>query len=276
MARLAGKVVIVTGAGVGIGRAIPTLFAQEGARVALADVRTTAAEETAEGIRAAGGEALVVEADATSLADWRRFVALTVETFGTLNILVNSAAWTRAMPVVDLDETDWDRALAVTLKSVYLGAKCCIPEMRRAGGGAIVNIASANGLVSNPAFADYSAAKSGVIGLTRNLAIDYGLDGIRVNAICPGLIVNDRTEQRLLADEEEARGARDPYLGGRWGRPEDVAYAALYLASDEAAFVTGATLAVDGGLTCQSPEATIRPSFRRRWRTDVAVIREHR
>jgi NAD(P)-dependent dehydrogenase (short-subunit alcohol dehydrogenase family) len=160
------------------------------------------------------------------------------------------------------------------LKSVYLGAKHCIPEMRKAGGGAIVNISSANGLISNPSFAAYSAAKSGVLGLTRNLAIDYGLEGIRVNAICPGLIVNEQTEARLLADEAEARGSRDPYLVGRWGRPQDVAFAALYLASDEAAFVTGTVLAVDGGLTCQSPEATIRPSFRRRWRRDVAMIRD--
>jgi NAD(P)-dependent dehydrogenase (short-subunit alcohol dehydrogenase family) len=274
MARLYGKVAVITGAGPGIGRAIPQLFAQEGARVALVDVKTGAAEETAAAIRAAGGEALVVQGDASSGTDWRTVVERTVGQYGRLDILVNSAAWTRAVPAVDLDEEDWDRSIAVTLKSVYLGAKHCIPEMRKAGGGAIVNISSANGLISNPGFAAYSAAKSGVIGLTRNLAIDYGLKGIRVNAICPGLIVNEQTEAHLLADEAEARGSRDPYLVGRWGRPQDVAFAALYLASDEAAFVTGTVLAVDGGLTCQSPEATIRPSFRRRWRGDIATIQD--
>lgn len=230
-------------------------------------MRTAAAEETAAAIRESGGAALVFEGDAASSSDWRRVVEGTLTQFGRLDVLVNSASWTRVAPAVDLEEDDWDRSLAVGLKSVYLGAKYCIPAMRRSGGGAIVNISSANGLVSNPGFAAYSAAKSGVIGLTRNLAIDYGLQGIRVNAICPGLVLNEITEQRTLADPEEARGSRDPYLVGRWGKPEDIAFAALYLASDEAAFVTGTALAVDGGLTCQSPEATGRPSFRRRWRT---------
>lgn len=268
MGRLEGKAAIVTGAGPGIGRAIPRLFAREGARVALLDVRPQAAEETARLIRDAGGQALVVEGDAASAADWRRLVGQTIDAYGRLDILVNSASWTRALPVVELEEEDWDRSLAAGLKSVYLGAKYCIPEMVKQGGGAIVNISSANGIVSNPGFSAYSAAKSGILGLTRNLAIDYGLQGIRVNAICPGLIINEEREARFLADAEEVRGARDPYLVGRWGRPEDVAYAALYLASDEAAFVTGATLSVDGGLTIQSPEATTRPSFRRRWRQD--------
>lgn len=274
MTRLRDKVAVVTGAGPGIGRAIAQLFAQEGARVTLVDIQTRAAEETAAAIRQGGGEALVVRGDASNGDDWRMVVEQTVQAYGRLDILVNSASWTRAVPAVDLEEADWDRSIAVTLKSVYLGAKHCIPEMRKVGGGAIVNISSANGLISNPSFAAYSAAKSGVIGLTRNLAIDYGLAGIRVNAICPGLIVNEQTEARMLANEVEARGSRDPYLVGRWGRPQDVAFAALYLASDEAAFVTGSVLAVDGGLTCQSPEATIRPSFRRRWRKDLATIQD--
>lgn len=274
MARLEGRVAIVTGAGPGIGRAIPLVFHREGARLILVDIHPAAAEETVQRIREEHGEAYALEADVAEPSAWSRIVDECRTRYGRLDVLVNSAAWTRVAKVTDLSVEDWHRSIDVTLTSVFLGAKYCIPLMLETGGGSIVNISSVNGFVSNPGFAAYSAAKSGVLGLTRNLAIDFGLQGIRVNAICPGLIVNPVTEPRLMADPAEARGSRDPYLVGRWGSPEDVAYAALYLASDEAAFVTGAALTVDGGLTIQSPEATTRPSFRRRWRTDIATIHD--
>jgi NAD(P)-dependent dehydrogenase (short-subunit alcohol dehydrogenase family) len=272
--RLEGKVAIVTGAGPGIGRSIAALFAAEGARVTLVDLEPTAARETERRIRDAGGHAVVVEGDAASAADWARVLEVTIAEHGGVDVLVNGAAPWSGGAVLDIDEAVWDRALAVGLTSVYLGARACLPRMVERGGGAIVSISSANGLVANPGFADYITAKTGVIGLSRSIALDYGRQGIRSNVICPGLIVNETTEPALLADADEARGSRDPYLVGRWGAPEDVAYAALYLASDEAAFVTGTVLVVDGGLTCQSPEATIRPSFRERWRDDLAVIRD--
>jgi NAD(P)-dependent dehydrogenase (short-subunit alcohol dehydrogenase family) len=273
MGRLAGKVAIITGAGPGIGRATGLRFATEGAAVTLVDVEPTAARETERRIRAGGGAAIVVQADAASADGWREVVDATVRAHGGVDVLVNSAAAPPSGAILDIEEAEWDRAMAVHLKGVYLGARTCIPAMIERGGGAIVNISSVNGLLANPSYADYITGKTGMLGLSRAIALDYGLQGIRSNAICPGLIVNETTAG-AYADADEARGSRDPYLVGRWGTPEDVAHAALFLATDEASFVTGAVLAVDGGLSCQSPEATIRPSFRRRWRTDEAVIRD--
>src|SRR5579859_3467743 len=273
--RLANKIAIVTGGASGIGRATARRFGAEGAKVVVVtDKRVALGEETAQMIRDAGGDASFVQGDVGVAADVQRFVAETVRIYGGLDILVNNAAWSRAVKATDLSEEDWDRTLAVTLKSVYLGAKYAIPEMVKRGGGVILNVSSVNGIISNPGFSAYSAAKGGVETFTKNLAIDYGLDGIRVVSIAPGLVENEGAARWLTSDPDEARAARDPYLVGRWGRPDDIANAALFLASDEAAFITGTTLVVDGGLTCQSPEATGRPSFRKRWRDDVMVVRD--
>jgi NAD(P)-dependent dehydrogenase (short-subunit alcohol dehydrogenase family) len=200
-------------------------------------------------------------------------VAHAVATYGALHVLVNNAAWSRALPAVELPEEDWDHTLAACLKAVYLGAKHAIPHMVEAGGGSIVNISSVNGIITNPHFSAYSAAKAGVLGLTRNLALDYGRQGIRVNAICPGFIAsNERSRARLEADPVERRAVSETQPIDRYGRPEDIANAALFLASDEASYMTGATMVVDGGLTIQSPEALVRPSFRRRWRPGEVVF----
>jgi NAD(P)-dependent dehydrogenase (short-subunit alcohol dehydrogenase family) len=174
-----------------------------------------------------------------------------------------------------MDEAEWDRTIDTGLKSCFLTAKYALPELIRAGreaGPSIVSISSANGVITNPSFGAYSAAKAGILGLTRNLALDYGPYGIRANAICPGLILNDRTRARVEADTPEWRGNVDCYPLGEIGTPQDVAYGALYLASDEARWVTGITLMVDGGLTIQSVEALVRPSFRRRWKTSTVAI----
>jgi NAD(P)-dependent dehydrogenase (short-subunit alcohol dehydrogenase family) len=272
--RLAGKAAIVTGAGPGIGRAVALRFAAEGAAVTLVDLEPDAAHETRRRILAAGGSAVVVRADVADADGWREVVAATLAAHGRVDVLVNGAAAAPGGAVLDVDEAHWDRAMAVNLKGAFLGARACLPPMIEGGGGAIVTISSANGLVANPGWADYVTGKTGLLGLSRSIALDYGRQGVRSNVICPGLIVGETSPPELLADPEEARGSRDPYLVGRWGHPDDVAHATLYLASDEAAFVTGTTLVVDGGLTAQSPEATIRPSFRRRWRTDRAVIRD--
>ncbi|HLZ07954.1 MAG TPA: SDR family NAD(P)-dependent oxidoreductase, partial [Chloroflexota bacterium] len=224
--RLANKIAIVTGGASGIGRATARRFGAEGAKVVIVtDKRVALGEETAQMIRDAGGDASFVQGDVGVAADVQRFVAETVRIYGGLDILVNNAAWSRAVKATDLSEEDWDRTLAVTLKSVYLGAKYAIPEMVERGGGVILNISSVNGIISNPGFSAYSAAKGGVETFTKNLAIDYGLDGIRVVSIAPGLVENEGAARWLTSDPDEARAARDPYLVGRWGRPDDIANA---------------------------------------------------
>jgi NAD(P)-dependent dehydrogenase (short-subunit alcohol dehydrogenase family) len=273
--RLAGKVAIVTGSASGIGRATARIFAKEGARVVVVtDRRVELGQETVKMIEEAGGTATFVQADVGVSADVRRMVRHAVGTYGKLDVLVNNAA--RGFPgaAVELAEEDWDRSLDVCLKSVFLGAKYAIPEMVKAGGGSIINISSVNGIFSNPHMPAYSAAKAGVLGLTRNLAIDYGLKGIRVNSICPGFIANERSAARLEQDDLERWAMSETQVVGRWGVPEDIAWAAVYLASDESSYMTGATMVVDGGLSIQSPEALVRPSFRRRWRKGVLVPKE--
>ncbi|MDQ3702819.1 MAG: SDR family oxidoreductase [Chloroflexota bacterium] len=274
--RLAGKVAIVSGGGgAGIGRAIAELYAREGAAVVIGDVDEAGAQEGAAAIEMGGGRAVAIKEDAGVAADVERLVRTAVQTFGTLTTVVNVAAAGVAKPLHEVEEAEWDRALGIGLKSCFLTAKYALPEMIRAGreaGPSIVSISSANGVITNPNFGAYSAAKAGILGLTRSLALDYGPHGIRANAICPGLVLNDRTRPRVQADPAEWRGNLDCYPLGEIGSPEDIAYAALYLASDEARWVTGITMMVDGGLTIQSVEALVRPSFRRRWKRSTVTI----
>lgn len=264
--RLAGKVAIITGSASGIGRATAVLFAEHGCRVVVnTDRRVDWAEETVRLVREAGSEAVFVRGDVAREADVARLVEAAETRFGRLDILVNNAAVVFPNRLVDMPEVDWDRTFDVCLKAVFWGAKHAIPAMQRAGGGAIVNISSINsGPVANVAWPAYTAAKGGLNALTRQLAIDYGPLGIRTNAVCPGSIVNESSAQRLAQDPIEAELKADAYPLGRLGRPLDVAYATLFLASDEAAFINGVCLVVDGGLTCQTPEAVIVPSLRRR------------
>ncbi|MBI3971470.1 MAG: SDR family oxidoreductase [Chloroflexi bacterium] len=276
--RMAGKVAIVSGGGgAGIGRAIAELFAREGAMVAVGDVEEAGAQHVAASIEEGGGRAIAVRADAASAADVERLVRAAVEANGRLATVVNVASWAAVKPLHEITEEEWDRTIDVGLKSCFLTAKYALPELMRAGrqaGPSIVSISSANGVVTNPNFGAYSSAKAGILGLTRNLALDYGPYGIRANAICPGLVLNDRTRPRVQADPAEWQGNLDCYPLGTIGTPEDVAHAALYLASDEARWVTGVTLMVDGGLTIQSVEALVRPSFRRRWKQSTVANNE--
>ena len=260
--RLHGKVVVVTGAGSGIGRATALLLAREGARVVIADLNEAPAQETVREVQGQGHTAAAVAVDVADSGRVQQMVRFAVETFGGLDILVNNAMSSARGRVTDLSEEEWERSIAATLTSVFLCSKYAIPHMQRAGGGAIINIASVQGLVAMRRNAAYNAAKGGMINLTRNMALDYAQERIRVNCICPGAIATRSREvyRTSLADRQpppqypEARTVEEVELMhplGRMGTPEEVAQAMLYLASEEASFVTGAALVVDGGLTVQ-------------------------
>ena len=244
--RLKEKVAIVTGGGVGIGRAIAETFAREGARVVVADLNEAAGRETGENIRARGGESCFVRTDVSQIEDTRRMVDVALERYGRLDVLVNNAGIYTRGDVVDTPVETWNRLLAVNLTGVFLCCKAAIPALRQAGGGAIVNISSSMGWqYAAPGIAAYAASKFGVTGLTKAMACDHLRDDIRVNCICPGptdtpLIRGSRTPQELRAFMEA-----QPI--GRLGSPEEIAAAALFLASDEASFVTGVAFPVDGG-----------------------------
>jgi NAD(P)-dependent dehydrogenase (short-subunit alcohol dehydrogenase family) len=262
--RLEGKVAIVTGAASGIGKGIALRFGREGAKVVVVtDRRVELGEQTAEEIRRAGGDALFVQGDVSSSADSERFVGAAVERYGRLDVLVQNATWQRHGPVVELAEEDWDRTLAVGLKSIYLGAKYAIPRMRSVGGGSIVNISSVNGLAASPQLAAYNAVKGGINNLTRNMAIDYGRYNVRVNAIAPGHVVTEASRSGIHQDPHQTWSFTDACPLGRVGSPDDIAGAALFLASDDAAWVTGEVLVVDGGMSIQVPEVLVAAHYRR-------------
>ncbi|MDP2949309.1 MAG: SDR family oxidoreductase [Chloroflexota bacterium] len=247
--RVVNNVALVTGAASGIGRATALLFAAEGAREAILDWNCEAGGETARLIGERGGEAVALVGDVSKEEDVAAAVRATVDRFGRLDILVNDAAiefWGKA---ADTKVEDWDRVLAVDLRGVFLCCKHAIPRMLEQGSGAIVNIASVNGLVGIPAHAAYNAAKGGIIALTRQMAVDYGPDNIRVNCICPTTTETPMVEAVLTEDLRRYLIQQHPLR--RLAQPEDVAYAALYLASDEASCLTGVILPVDGGWTAQ-------------------------
>jgi NAD(P)-dependent dehydrogenase (short-subunit alcohol dehydrogenase family) len=247
---LAGRAVIVTGAASGIGRAIGQASARAGAAVTLVDLDQANGARVAEAICADGGRALFVAGDVAQSADCRRAVDDTLAAFGRLDVVVNNAGIIRRADVVELDETEWDRVMAVNVRSVFLMSKYAVPAMMKAGRGAIVNISSGWGLKGGPRAVSYCASKGAVVQLTRAMAIDHGAAGIRVNCVCPGdtdtgMLRNEAKQLGEPVDRFLAESAQRPLA--RVGRPEEIAQAVLYLASDAASFVTGATLVVDGG-----------------------------
>jgi NAD(P)-dependent dehydrogenase (short-subunit alcohol dehydrogenase family) len=249
--RLAGKMALITGGGSGIGQAIARRFAAEGAGVVVVDLVAARARETVRLLELDQGQALAIQADVSRGAEVRRMAAEAIQALGRVDVLVNNAAIASQDGLINVDEDNWDLSLAVTLKSQFLCCKALLPGMIERGGGSIVNIASVNGLMGlgdEP----YSAAKAGVINLTQNLAVAYGPRGVRANVICPGTVRTPIWDERLRRNPRVFDELAAWYPLGRVAEPEDVANAALFLASDEAAFVTGATLLVDGGLTAGS------------------------
>jgi len=250
--RVKDKVALVTGAGAGIGRASAILLAREGARVGVADFDTAAAQATTEIIREAGGEAISISGDVSVESDCARMVEAVSARWGRLDILCNIAGIVLGGVLDQTTENEWNASMDVNLRSIYLCSKHAIRCMKRSGGGAIVNMASVAGLMGVKNRAAYSASKGGVIALTKSMAIDYVEDGIRVNSICPGTVDSPSLQKRLEALPDPAAARRD-FTGRqpmkRFGRPDEIAYAVLFLCSDESSFITGTEIIVDGGMS---------------------------
>ncbi len=252
--RLADKVALITGAGGGQGRAAAVMFAREGAKVVVTDIKVEGGHETVELVKAAGGEAVFQETDVSKAADIQAAVGRTVETYGGLHILYNNAAVLHKQDttVTNLEEDMWDFVIGVNLKSVYLGCKYGIPEITKADGGSIINVSSLAGILGVGNVHAYTAAKGGVVSLTRAIATAYASKNIRCNAICPGAVDTPMMAHVLHSSNPKRleRVAKSHPLG-RVGTPEDVAAMGLFLASDESSWVTGSVFTVDGGYAAQ-------------------------
>lgn len=251
--RLAGKVALVTGGASGIGRATALLFAREGARVAVVDLDAGAGAEVVRAIP--NGEGRFIKADVSVAADCERTVRECRARLGRLDILFNNAGVELVASLVETVEADWDRVLGVNLKGIYLMSRAAIPIIAAQGGGVIINTASQLALVGARSFAAYTASKGAALNLTRSMALDCAPLGIRVNALCPGAIDTPLLRRQFAGVRRGPQGTLDDLIRlhplGRLGRPEEVAAAALFLAGDDASFVTGSALVVDGGYTAQ-------------------------
>lgn len=253
MGKLDNKVALITGAGSGMGQASACLFAREGAKVVAADIDVNKGEETVKLIKEAGGEAISVEADVTKMADMEKMVKTTVDTYGKLNVLFNHAGMPGPFMLEEVSEDEYRTCLDVNTKGSFFITKLAVPEIRKAGGGSIIFTASTAGLMGARFSPTYSLAKGGLVVFAKGLALLLAPDNIRVNCICPGLIDTPMALGFMgPGTQEKKENTRDMFVQripmGRMGRPEEIANTALFLASDEASYITGVALPVDGGL----------------------------
>ncbi len=245
MGKLEGKVTLITGAGSGIGRATAVLFAQQGAKIAVADYVAEGGEETVSWIKDSGGEAIFIEGDVRKSADVQRMIKSTVDKFGRLDILHNNAGVNAICFLAEVAEEEWDRVLDTNLKGTFLGTRYALPVMLEQGGGVIINTASIMGFNAQANVSPYCVSKAAIIMLTKATSAEYAKQNIRANCICPGFIDTPMTQLwESVVDIEKTPP-------GKYGQPEDVANAALYLASDDAGYVTGSAMIVDGGYAAE-------------------------
>ena len=257
MQRLSGRVAIVTGGAQGLGGASARRLAEEGAKVLIADLDLDTALENVGRVRAQGGEAEAMRVDVGAHSDIKSMVEEVVGSWGRLDFLVNNAfnVLTAASGgAVDLDESEWDRDMAVLVKSVFLTAKYAIPEMKKTGGGSIVNVSSVHGILGAPGVLAYETAKAAVIGATRQMATEFGPDGVRVNAVLPGHMLTERLNETWVNNPSGLKFFENQYPLRKVGQAVDIANAVVFLCSEEASFITGHPLVVDGGLSVQLQE----------------------
>jgi NAD(P)-dependent dehydrogenase (short-subunit alcohol dehydrogenase family) len=250
--RLAGKVALITGGGTGIGRAIALAFAREGAKTAVAGRRLEKLQETAHEAEKLGSDALAIACDVSNAKDAERAVHETAKNFGRLNVLVNNAGVLHVATIEGTSEEEWDRLMMINLKGPFLMCRAALPEFRKAGGGNIVNVGSVLGLIGMKDRAAYCASKGGVTLLTKTIALDHAHEKVRANCICPS-IVETELVQGLFAGSDGGKAMRATRIAqipiGRMGKPEDVAELAVFLASEESSWLTGAAIPLDGGLS---------------------------
>jgi meso-butanediol dehydrogenase / (S,S)-butanediol dehydrogenase / diacetyl reductase len=252
MKRLESKVAIITGAGSGIGEATALLFAEEGAKVVVSDINKTGGEQTARKIKDMAGNAIFVYCDVSKFKDVENLVETSVNTYGKLDIIMNNAGYISPFACADTPLDEWDKGLSIDLNGVFYGCKYAIPAMLKNGGGSIINVSSISGLYGDYKMCWYNAAKAAVANLTRSVAIDYARDGIRCNAINPGMTITEMTKGLLDSDPRIKEAIGRDYPSGGLGTPREVANCALFLASDESSIVNGINLVCDGGLSAHS------------------------
>ncbi len=246
--RLEGKVALITGAASGIGAAHVRVFSESGAKVVACDIQDELGEEVVKAVNAEGGDAIYQHLDVASEADWKAALEATLSKYGALTTLVNNAGIVNMVGVEEEDLEGFNRVVAVCQTGVWLGMKAAMPALKKSGNGAIVNVSSLYGIIGTPSMVSYHGAKGAVRLMSKSAALEYAKQGVRVNSIHPGII---DTPLARSAPEEYIEGLTELTPMGRFGRPEDIAYGSLYLCSDEAAFVTGTELVVDGGWGAQ-------------------------